>query len=387
MHRKLKMGMVGGGKDAFIGAIHRNAALMDNLIELVCGCFSVDPEVSQSSGKSYFLPDNRIYNSYQEMFEKEMTLPPNERMDFVTIVTPNKWHFEPAMMALERGFHVVIDKPMTFSLEEAKKLRDKVEETNLVLALTHVYSGYPAVKEAKARIRNGELGKLRRLYVEYTQGWLTERIELLGGNNAGWRTDPKQTGKAGCIGDIGTHAWHLTEYITGLKVKEISADVRTFAEGRLVDDDGAAFLRYENNVSGVLMATQIAAGDANNIRVRVYGDKGGLEWQQMDPNKLIMKWLDRPTEIIHTGNNGYMSDFAVWNTRTPAGHPEGFIEAFANIYRNYALAVMDFKNGKTPDCKTLDFPNVYDGVRGMQFIETMIAAGNDNNNKWQKWVD
>ncbi len=387
MHRKLKMGMVGGGKDAFIGAIHRNAALMDNLIELVCGCFSVDPEVSQSSGKSYFLPDNRIYNSYQEMFEKEMTLPPNERMDFVTIVTPNKWHFEPAMMALERGFHVVIDKPMTFSLEEAKKLRDKVEETNLVLALTHVYSGYPAVKEAKARIRNGELGKLRRLYVEYTQGWLTERIELLGGNNAGWRTDPKQTGKAGCIGDIGTHAWHLTEYITGLKVKEISADVRTFAEGRLVDDDGAAFLRYENNVSGVLMATQIAAGDANNIRVRVYGDKGGLEWQQMDPNKLIMKWLDRPTEIIHIGNNGYMSDFAVWNTRTPAGHPEGFIEAFANIYRNYALAVMDFKNGKTPDCKTLDFPNVYDGVRGMQFIETMIAAGNDNNNKWQKWVD
>jgi predicted dehydrogenase len=387
MHRKLKMGMVGGGKDAFIGAIHRNAALMDNLIELVCGCFSVDPEVSQSSGKSYFLPDNRIYNSYQEMFEKEMTLPPNERMDFVTIVTPNKWHFEPAMMALERGFHVVIDKPMTFSLEEAKKLRDKVEETNLVLALTHVYSGYPAVKEAKARIRNGELGKLRRLYVEYTQGWLTERIELLGGNNAGWRTDPKQTGKVGCIGDIGTHAWHLTEYITGLKVKEISADVRTFAEGRLVDDDGAAFLRYENNVSGVLMATQIAAGDANNIRVRVYGDKGGLEWQQMDPNKLIMKWLDRPTEIIHIGNNGYMSDFAVWNTRTPAGHPEGFIEAFANIYRNYALAVMDFKNGKTPDCKTLDFPNVYDGVRGMQFIETMIAAGNDNNNKWQKWVD
>jgi predicted dehydrogenase len=253
--------------------------------------------------------------------------------------------------------------------------------------LTHVYSGYPAVKEAKARIRNGELGKLRRLYVEYTQGWLTERIELLGGNNAGWRTDPKQTGKAGCIGDIGTHAWHLTEYITGLKVKEISADVRTFAEGRLVDDDGAAFLRYENNVSGVLMATQIAAGDANNIRVRVYGDKGGLEWQQMDPNKLIMKWLDRPTEIIHIGNNGYMSDFAVWNTRTPAGHPEGFIEAFANIYRNYALAVMDFKNGKTPDCKTLDFPNVYDGVRGMQFIETMIAAGNDNNNKWQKWID
>ena len=385
--KKLKMGMVGGGSDAFIGAIHRNAAFMDNLVELVCGCFSSNPEVSKSSGKSYFLPDNRIYDTYQEMFEKEMLLPEEERMDFVTIVTPNKWHFEPAMMALERGFHVVIDKPITFSLEEAKILREKVEETGLVMALTHVYSGYPAVKEAKARIAEGKIGKLRRIYVEYTQGWLSKRIEVLGGNNAGWRTDPSRTGKAGTMGDVGTHAWHLAEYITGLKVQEICADLRTFVEGRPVDDDGAALLRFENGVAGVLMATQIATGEANNIRVRVYGEKGGMEWRQMDPNRLILRWEDRPTEELYMGSNEYMSDLALWNTRVPAGHPEGFIEAFANIYRNFALTVIAKKRGETPDYRILDFPTVHDGVRGMQFIETIIASGNDQNSKWLKWIE
>ena len=269
-----------------------------------------------------------------------MQLSENERMDFVTIVTPNKWHFEPAMMALERGFHVVIDKPITFSLEEAKILRKKVEETGLIMALTHVYSGYPAVKEAKARIAEGKIGKLRRVYVEYTQGWLSKRIEILGGNNAGWRTDPARTGKAGTMGDVGTHAWHLAEYITGLKVKEICADLRTFVDGRPVDDDGAALLRFENGVAGVLMATQIATGEANNIRIRDYGEKGGMEWRQMDPNRLILRWEDRPTEELYMGSNEYMSDLALWNTRVPAGHPEGFIEAFANIYRNFALTVM-----------------------------------------------
>ena len=386
-NRKLRMGMVGGGSDAFIGAIHRRAAFMDNQIELVCGCFSVDPEISKSSGLSYFLPEDRIYSTYQEMFEHEMTLTEGERMDFVTIVTPNRWHFEPAMMALERGFHVVVDKPMTFSLEEAKQLQKKVEETGLVLALTHVYSAYPAVKEAKARIAKGELGKLRRVYVEYTQGWLSERIELLGGNNAGWRTDPKRSGKAGCIGDIGTHAWHLSEYITGLKVKELCADLKAFVPGRPIDDDGAAFLRYENDVTGVLTATQIGTGEANNIRIRIYGEKGGLEWRQMEPNTLTLRWRDRPTEILDIGNNGYLTPEALWNTRTPAGHPEGFIEAFANIYRNFSLTVRAIKNGETPSGDCLDFPTVYDGVRGMQFIETMVEAGYNDNVKWQKWID
>lgn len=386
-HRKLKMGMIGGGKDAFIGAIHRRAAFMDNLIELVCGVFSVDPEISQESGKEYFLPANRVYNSYHEMFDKEMQLPEDERMDFVTIVTPNKWHFEPAMMALERGINVVIDKPITLTLEEAKLLQKKVEETGLTLALTHVYSGYPAVKEAKERIASGQLGQLRRIYVEYTQGWLSKRIELEGGNNAGWRTDPKRTGKAGTMGDVGTHAWHLAEYISGLKVKEMCAELRTFVEGRPVDDDGAAFLKFENNVAGVLMATQIATGEANNIRVRAYGDRGGLEWRQMEPNKLILRWDDKPMEELYMGNNEFLSDLALWNTRTPAGHPEGFIEAFANIYRNFALTVMSKRNGVTPDSNILDFPTVYDGVRGMQFVETIVLAGNDDEIKWHKWVE
>lgn len=385
-HKKLKMGMVGGGSDAFIGAIHRRAAFMDNLIELVCGCFSVKPEISRSSGREYFLPDRRIYDNYHEMFEREMMLPEDERMDFVTIVTPNKWHFEPAMMALERGFHVVIDKPMTFSLEEAVKLREKVEETGLVLALTHVYSGYPAVKEAKARIAAGELGKLRKVYVEYTQGWLSQRIELQGGNNAGWRTNPKTTGKAGCMGDIGTHAWHLAEYVTGLKVLELCADLNTYVEGRPVDDDGSALLRLENGVTGVLMATQIATGEANNIRIRVYGDKGGLEWRQMDSNRLILRWGDKPAQELYMGNNEFLSDLAKWNTRTPAGHPEGFIEAFANIYRNFALTIMVKRNGEEPNALMTDFPTVEDGVRGMQFVETVVKAGNDHNTKWIEWI-
>lgn len=385
-HKKLKMGMVGGGSDAFIGAIHRRAAFMDNLIELVCGCFSVNPEISRSSGREYFLPENRVYDTYQEMFEREMALPEDKRMDFVTIVTPNKWHFEPAMMALERGLHVVIDKPMTFSLEEAVKLREKVEETGLVLALTHVYSGYPAVKEAKARIAAGELGKLRKVYVEYTQGWLSQRIELQGGNNAGWRTNPKTTGKAGCMGDIGTHAWHLAEYVTGLKVLELCADLNTYVEGRPVDDDGSALLRLEKGVTGVLMATQIATGEANNIRIRVYGDKGGLEWRQMDSNRLILRWGDKPAQELYMGNNEFLSDLAKWNTRTPAGHPEGFIEAFANIYRNFALTIMAKRNGEEPNALMTDFPTVEDGVRGMQFVETVVKAGNDHNTKWIEWI-
>ena len=386
-HRKLRMGMVGGGSDAFIGAIHRRAALMENDVDLVCGCFSIDPDISLSSGRSYHLPDNRIYKNYKEMFEKEVQLPEGERMDFVTIVTPNHFHFEPAMMALERGIHVVLDKPMTFSLEEAKLLQQKVEETGLVLALTHVYTGYPAVKEIKARIARGDLGTLRRLYVEYPQGWLAERIELLGGNNAGWRTDPKQTGKAGCIGDIGTHAWHLSEYVTGQKVIELCAELSTFCAGRQVDDDGAAFLHYDGGLKGVLTASQIAIGEPNNISLRVYGEKGGLEWHQQDPNYLILKWGNRPREIIDVGGNTFLGDFALWNVRTPAGHPEGFFEAFANIYRNFTLTVMAKRNGEEPTVNMLDFPNVYDGVRGMQFIETMVQAGWSNDKKWLPWVE
>jgi predicted dehydrogenase len=386
MNRKLRMGMVGGGTDAFIGAIHRLAALMDGQIELVCGCFSVHPEISLVSGKSYFLPNERIYKTYKEMFVREAKLPEGERMDFVTIVTPNFAHFDPAMMALENGFHVVIDKPITFTLDEAKKLKEKLEETGLILALTHTYSGYPAVKEARERVQKGDFGKIRRIFVEYPQGWLSAKQEDMGNAQASWRTDPKRSGKAGCMGDIGTHAHHLAEYITGLKTVEVCAELNTFVPGRQLDDDGAALLRFDNGAKGVLMATQIAAGEENGIKIRIYGERGGCEWFQHEPNTLLIKWSDRPTEIVRTGSS-YMSDFAKANTRTPAGHPEGYLEAFANIYRNFSLTVRAKMNGKKPKPEWLDFPSVDDGIRGMKFIDAVVEAGYNDNKKWVKFTE
>ena len=385
-NRKLRMGMIGGGGNAMIGPIHLRAALMENDIELVCGCFSRNYETSLTTGLAWHVPEKRIYHDYKEMLEKESTLSDDERMDFVAIVTPNKVHYEQAALALDLGFDIVLDKPMTFSLEEALQLQKKVEKTGRTFALTHTYSAYPAVKEMKMRISDGQLGKLRRIYVEYTQGWLSQRIELEGGNNAGWRTDPTQSGKGGCVGDIGTHAWHLSEYITGEKVTELCAELNTFAEGRPIDDDAAAFLHYTNGVCGVLHSTQIATGEENRLTIRIYGEKGGFEWHQMEPNTLIARWADRPAEIIRTGN-GYMSPLAKWNTRTPGGHPEGYIEAFANIYRNFSKTIRAKANGETPKPEYLDFPNVYDGVRGLQFIETMVASGYNTDKKWVKWIE
>ncbi len=378
--------MVGGGSDAFIGAIHRLAAFMDGQIELVCGCFSINPEISLSSGKSYYLPENRIYKTYQEMFENEVKLPEGERMDFVTIVTPNFAHFAPAIMALENGFNVVIDKPITFTTEEAKLLKAKVQETGLTLALTHTYSGYPVVKEARERVRRGDFGKIRKVYVEYPQGWLSAKVEDAGNAQASWRTDPKRSGKAGCMGDIGTHAHHLAEYITGLKTVELCADLNVFVPGRQLDDDGSVLLRFDNGAKGVLIATQVAAGEENALKIRVYGEKGGLEWHQMEPNTLIVKWTNRPTEIIRTGT-GYLSSIAAHNTRTPGGHPEGYLEAFANIYRNFSLTVRAKMNGQEPKAEWLDFPGVDDGIRGMQFIDTVVEAGYNDNQKWVKFAE
>jgi len=384
MNRKLRMGMVGGGTDAFIGAIHRLAAFMDNQIELVCGCFSVNPEISKSSGKLYYLPENRVYETYQEMFEKEAQLPEGERMDFVSIVTPNFVHFAPAMMALENGFNVVLDKPITFTLDEALQLKAKVEETGLTLALTHTYSGYPAVKHARKMVADGELGKIRKIFVEYPQGWLSAKVEDQGNAQASWRTDPKKSGKAGCMGDIGTHAHQLAEYISGLKVTEVCAELNVFVPNRMLDDDGAALLRFENGAKGVLMATQIAAGEENALKIRLYGEKGGLEWSQMEPNTLIAKWLDKPTQILRTGTS-LGSDIAAHNTRTPGGHPEGYLEAFANIYKNFAATVMAKMDGEEPSEAMLDFPGVEDGIRGMQFIDTVVKAGYDDEVKWVKF--
>lgn len=384
MNRKLRMGMVGGGTDAFIGAVHRLAALMDNQIELVCGCFSVNPEISKSSGKLYYLPDNRVYTTYQEMFEKEAQLPEGERMDFVSIVTPNFVHFDPAIMALDKGFHVVLDKPMTFTLEEAYKLKEKIDETGLTFALTHTYSGYPAVKHARKMIADGKLGKIRKIFVEYPQGWLSSKLEDTGNLQASWRTDPKRSGKAGCMGDIGTHAHHLAEYMTGLKVTELCAELNIFVPNRLLDDDGACLLRFDNGAKGVLMATQIAAGEENAIRIRVYGDKGGLDWEQMEPNTLILKWIGQPMQVLRVGTS-LDSAVAAHNTRVPGGHPEGYLEAFANIYRNFSLTIRAKANRQQPTAEMLDFPGVEDGIRGMQFIDTVVKAGYDDTAKWVKF--
>ncbi len=376
------MGMVGGGRGAFIGAVHRMAAALDGEIELVCGAFSSDPEKSRLSGEDLCLPKNRSYGSYQEMITKEKRLPENERMDFVSIVTPNHVHFGPARMALQNGFHVVCDKPLCFNMKEALFLETLVKQSGLLFALTHNYTGYPMVKQARAMVRNGDIGDIRKIVVEYPQGWLTTKVEDTGSKQAGWRTDPKQSGIAGAMGDIGTHAENLAKYISGLKITELCADISTFVEGRLLDDDGNVLLHFENGAKGILHASQISAGEENNLNIRIYGTKAGLQWFQMEPNSLYVKWLNKPMEVLRTGTGGLYEE-AVAHTRIPAGHPEGYLEAFANIYRNFAICLRARLEGKEVPAVYNDFPTVHDGVRGMKFIEKVIASGKSK----KKWVE
>lgn len=385
MTRKLRMGMIGGGQDAFIGAIHRHAAWMDGKIEIVCGALSINPEIAQRSGEALFLAPDRIYMNYEEMIRKEAARPEGDRMDFVTIVTPNFAHFAPAMLALEHGFHVVIEKPITFSLEEAQALKKKVDETGLLLCLTHTYSGYPLVKQARSMVASGALGKIRKVWVEYPQGWLSRLSEREGNAQAAWRTDPKKGGKSAVMGDIGTHGAHLAEYVTGLRITRICADLNTMVEGRVLDDDGNVLLKFDNGAAGVLIATQIAAGEENNLRLRVYGEKGGLEWSQMEPNTLLVKWLDAPMQVLRAGSNytDRLSSFATSNCRTPGGHPEGYLEAFANIYKNFAATLSCRLSGETPTPEMLDYPRVEEGIRGMAFIDNVVASANSE----KKWVD
>ena len=382
MKRKLRMGMVGGGKDAFIGAIHRIAANMDGLIELSCGALSINPEIAKDSAKDLFLPEDRTYLTYDEMIKKESGLSADKRIDFVTIVTPNFAHFAPAIMALDNGFNVVIEKPMTFTLDEAKQLQKKVEETGLSLCLTHTYSGYPMVKQAKAMFAKGMFGKIRKIWVEYPQGWLSKLSEREGNAQAAWRTDPKRSGKAGAMGDIGTHAWHLAEYISGLKVTKLCADLNIMVEGRALDDDGNVLLRFDNGAAGCLMASQVAAGDENALKIRVYGETGSIEWAQHEPNTLLVKWLDKPVEVYRAGQP-YLTDIARHNCRTPGGHPEGYLEAFGNIYRNFAQSLMAKLNGEEPTKEMLDYPRVEEGIRGMAFIDAVVASGQSE----KKWTD
>jgi len=372
------MGMVGGGRGAFIGGVHRMAAALDGEIELVCGAFSSDPERSKASGEDLYLPANRVYPNYEAMILGEKALPENQRMDFVAIVTPNHMHYGPARMALENGFHVVCDKPLAFNMEEALELASLVKETGLLFALTHNYTGYPMVKQAKTMIANGELGKIRKVVVEYPQGWLSTHVE---GKQASWRTDPQKSGIAGAMGDIGTHAENLAEYVTGLQISTLCADLSAFVEGRALDDDGNVLLRFDNGAKGVLHASQICAGEENNLNLRVWGEKGGIEWRQMEPNTLIVKWLDKPTQILRAGV-GALSPQAAAHTRLPGGHPEGYLEAFANIYRNVAVCLRARLDGEAVDPIYQDFPSVKDGVRGMRFIEKVVESSGSE----QKWI-
>jgi predicted dehydrogenase len=345
--KKLKLGLVGGGPGSFIGAIHLNGALMDGMFELVCGAFSSSPAKSKQRGEELMLDPTRVYGSYDEMYEKESLLPEGERMDVVAIVTPNNVHFDPTVKALKYGFHVALDKPLTLNYQEAKDLYHAVKGSDRRFLLTHTYSGYPMIKQAKQMIAEGEIGKVRKVYVEYPQGWLYKLLETENNKQAEWRTDPARNGLAGCMGDIGTHAFHMVEYITGLKVSHLCADLYIKIEGRPIDDDGVVLLRFENGASGVLMASQTDTGCENNLKIRVYGEKAGLEWEQELNNSLTVRIPNEPARIYRAGT-GYLGSLAQENTRTPAGHPEGYVEAFANLYRNFARCIYADRAGETP---------------------------------------
>jgi predicted dehydrogenase len=379
--RKLKMGMVGGGRDAFIGAVHRRAATMDGGAELVAGCFSSTPEKSKLSAKDLFVADNRAYGTYQEMIEKERALPEGERIDYVSIVTPNHMHYPIAKAFVEAGFNVVLDKPMVHSSEQANDLIQAVEKAGVVLAVTYNYTGYPMAKQARHMVKEGKLGEIRKVIVEYPQDWLATRLEESGQKQAAWRTDPKRSGIGGCIGDIGSHAENLMSTITGLKIAELCADLTTFVPGRLLDDDANVLLHFTNGARGILATSQVCPGQENNIKIRVWGTQGALEWIQENPNYLMYWPAGEPMQVMSRGN-GYLCEAAQRATRLPTGHPEAFIEAFANIYMNATDTMRAKIMGVEPTELEKDFPTVYDGAQGVYFIERVVESARSK----QKWL-
>ena len=382
MNRKLRMGMVGGGRGAFIGAVHRMAANLDGKIELVAGAFSSDPEKSKLSGEDFFIDPSRVYGSYQEMAEKEAALPDDQKIDFVSIVVRNNMHFDVAKTFIEAGFHVVCDKPMTFTLDEAYELRDIVNKSGKVFALTHNYTGYPMVKEARRMVKAGELGRILKIVAEYPQGYAVGDVEGEGqGKIANWRADPSVAGLSNCMGDIGTHAHNLVRYITGLEIEEMCSELTAFIPGMPLDDDGNNLIRFQGGAKGIIYASQISNGDENDLNIRVYGTKASLEWHQEYPNDLIVKYANAPRKVYRRGND-YVGPEAAANTRTPFAHPEGFIEAFANVYLAAAKAITDQIDGNSPPADGYDFPNVDDGVAGMAFVKTAVESSQSD----QKWI-
>ncbi len=378
---KLKMGMVGGGEGSFIGPVHRIAAEMDGMIELVAGAFSSNPQRSKQSGtEMYGLSPERCYGSYAELVEEESNRSSENRIDLIAIVTPNHLHFPVARSALESGFHVVCDKPATLNVQEALDLARCIEESDRLFALTHNYTGYPMIREARHLVQTGALGNVRRVNVEYIQGWLSELEEKTQNKQAQWRTDPSRAGAAGCMGDIGTHAFQLTEFVTGLTIDRVCAELTTFAPGRKLDDDGNVLLQLSSGAKGVLCASQVAVGVENGLTLRIYGETGGIEWSQMEPNSLVVRWKDRPYEVRRTGGAGVHQP-STSATRLPAGHPEGFLEAFALLYRNFAESVAQVQKGKEASKCDKDFPTIEDGVRGMRFIEAVVTSS-ENDSQW-----
>ena len=384
MNRKLRMGMVGGGRGAFIGAVHRMAANLDGKIELVAGAFSSSPEKSKLSGEDFFLDPERVYDSYQEMAEKESAR--GDKVDFVSIVVQNHLHFDVAKTFLEAGFNVICDKPMTRTLEEARALRDIVDETGQIFCLTHNYTGYPMVKEARRMVKDGEIGRILKIVAEYPQGYAVGDVEGDGqGQISNWRSDPKIAGSSNCMGDIGTHAHNLVRYITELEIEEMCSELTAFIPGRELDDDGNNLIRFEGGAKGIIYASQISNGDENALNIRVYGTKASLEWHQEDPNELIVKYANAPRKIYRRGND-YLGEAAQNNSRTPFAHPEGFIEAFANVYLAAAQAIADKIDGNTPPEQGYDFPDATDGIAGLAFIETAVkSSGSDE--KWLKFPE
>ena len=383
MKKKLKMGMVGGGPGAFIGDVHRKAARIDGNIEIVAGAFDIDPEKSKQTGDELHLDPTRVYGDYKKMIEGELSLSEDDRIDFVSITTPNNWHFPIARDFLKAGFHIMCEKPMTISVEEALELEALVKETGKVFGLMHTYTGYPMAKLGKDLIKKGELGDIRKVVVQYPQGWLSTPLEKTGQMQATWRTDPKQTGAGGSIGDIGIHAANLAEYFTGLRITEISADITSYIEGRPVDDDANVLLRFGSGAKGVLFCSQISIGEENNLAIWIYGTKKSLEWHQEEPNFLNVRDADNPMQVWKRGNEyvAKMSVAAARGSRLPSGHPEALLEAIANIYNNFGDTILAVEAGEEPNELILDFPNVNDGVRGMKFINAVIK-NTTNNEKW-----
>ena len=383
LDRKLRMGMVGGGRGAFIGGVHRMAAALDGKIELVAGAFSSNPEKSKLSGEDLMLDPNRVYANYQDMATQEAALPVDQRIDFVSIVARNDLHYDVAKAFLDAGINVICEKPLAFSHEQGKQLAAAVKASGKVFALTHNYTGYPMVKEAKAMVAAGKLGRILKVVAEYPQGYASSAFhDEDEGAISNWRMDPSVSGVSNCIGDIGSHAENLVQYITGLEIDEVAAELSTFIPGRKLDDDGNMLVRYKGGAKGVLYASQISAGDENNLNVRIYGTDASLEWHQEHPNELTLKFADAPRQI-HRRGNSYNGTECAANTRLPFGHPEAFIEAFANVYLAAAEAIADEVQGNYPRSAGYDFPTVDDGVTGMAFIEAAVKSS-QNNSAWTK---